>query len=141
MKFDQLVLEAMKDELWIVFFIHDYKTHEHKYMYSELSKLSDKWKKILNSLNEDNFHQKLGNKKDKQIRAFEQDLTKYGNKYPSKQISALISTKDILDETIESVTQDTQKGVGGSMTELIEIDKYNVDQEVKDAWKGLADEL
>jgi hypothetical protein len=80
-------------------------------------------------------------KKDKQIRAFEQDLTKYGNKYPSKQISALISTKDILDETIESVTQDTQKGVGGSMTELIEIDKYNVDQEVKDAWKGLADEL
>lgn len=141
MNFDRLVEEAIKKEKWIVFFIYDYKTYEHKYKYCKLSELSDKWKRILNSLNEDTFHRKLGNAKDKQIRAFEQDLTRYGNKYPSKQISALISTKDILDETIESVTQDTRKGVGGSMTELIEIDKYNVDQEVKDVWKGIADEL
>lgn len=147
MSFKRLVEQTLEEEEWILFLIYDYKTYEHKYKYSKLSELSGKWKRVLNSLKEDNSHHKGGTKKDKQMRSFDQESI-YAKKgiFPTKHINALISTKEILDETIDSVKQDAPErvgalGRGGSMTELIELDKYNVDQEVKDAWKGIVDEL
>ena len=83
------------------------------YKLTPLKELDKKWKDILDGMNEDNFHQTLGNKRDKEIRSFNQPIT-VDNMDIKQAISANISSKENLEEIINTASD-------GNWTKIVDL--------------------
>jgi len=117
---EKVILENKEEWEWVLFIVYDYQsprrgTPAHvRYKLTPLKGLDKKWKDILDGMNEDVWHQTLGNKKDKEIRNFNQPIEdgEYLNK--KQAIVANISSKENLEEIINTASD-------GDWTEIVDL--------------------